>query len=292
MKTIISILTLITFTIILGCGQTANQDKQVIIKNEPVNKKSTSDDLAKIERQKQIRTDSFRLDSAIKDAFRIAQVKFKSDNFTKRYDLIPDDSSYVINIDIVVGRLFKDKQRYFLLRRFVPGITYLDLYKINDGKAERLIEREENGYIRDTIFDVNGDGCKDFLVHWQPLAGSFERNVYDVYLNLPDKGILTTEYGFINPTFSAKEKVIRGVEYGAPGEIGLYKCKWNGLKVDTIEFIYPDVNHKGQFIKTKRSVPKPTEEEGIVLKAVPKEYLKIESYEWFMEFQTMDDKKG
>ena len=23
-------------------------------------------------------------------------------------------------------------------------------------------------YIRDTIFDVNGDGYKDFLVHWYP----------------------------------------------------------------------------------------------------------------------------
>ena len=105
-----------------------------------------------------------------------------------------------------------------------------------------------------------------------------------MYLNQPHKGNFAGDYEFINPTFAAKEKLIRGVEYGQPGEAGLYKYKWNGLQVDTIEFIYPDVHTKGRYIRTKRSAYRPTEKEGIVLKAVPKEYLEIEAYDWFAAF--------
>ena len=277
-------------TIILGCGQTANKNKESYVQTDSIKSIDTRKQLTKEERQKQIeqegRIDSLRLDIALKDAFKIAQTEFKSDNFTKQYELQPDDSSYIINIEILIGRLFKDNQKYFLLRRHVPWATYLDLYKIKGDKAENLLNREQGGmtYIRDTIFDANGDGNKDFLVHWYPSSGCCRRDVYNVYLKQPDKGNFTQDYEFINPTFSAKEKIIRGVEYGHPGEVGLYKYKWNGLQVDTIEFIYPDANNKGQFIKTKKGAYRPTEKEGLVLKAVPKEYQKIESYEWFADF--------
>lgn len=290
MKTTTNILTFIILTIILGCGQTANKNMESYVQTDSIKSIETRKQLTKEERQKQIeqegRIDSLRLDIALKDAFKIAQTEFKSDNFTKQYELQPDDSSYIINIEILIGRLFKDNQKYFLLRRHVPWATYLDLYKIKGDKAENLLNREQGGmtYIRDTIFDANGDGNKDFLVHWYPSSGCCRRDVYNVYLKQPDKGNFTQDYEFINPTFSANEKIIRGVEYGHPGEVGLYKYKWNGLQVDTIEFIYPDANNKGQFIKTKKGVYRPTEKEGVVLKSVPKEYLKIESYEWFADY--------
>lgn len=290
MKTTTNILTFVILTIILGCGQTANQDKVSYVQTDSIKSIDTEKQLTKEEKQKQIeeenRIDSLRLDIALKDAFKIAQKEFKTDNFTKQYELQPDDSSYIIHIEIEIGRLFKDQHKYFLLRRHVPWATFLSLYKLNGDKTENLIEREQGGmtYIRDTIFDANGDGHKDFLVHWYPSSGCCRRDVYNVYLNQPNKGNFTQDYEFINPTFSANEKIIRGVEYGHPGEVGLYKYKWNGLQVDTIEFIYPDANNKGQFIKTKRGAYRPTEKEGVVLKTVPKEYLKIESYEWFADF--------
>jgi hypothetical protein len=39
-----------------------------------------------------------------------------------------------------------------------PWATYLDLYKVQDNDAKKLIYREQDGmtYIRDTIFEVNG----------------------------------------------------------------------------------------------------------------------------------------
>jgi hypothetical protein len=290
MKKTTNILTFIFLTILLGCGQTASQKEKSIIQNDSVQTNEPKKEHTKEEKQKQIekenRIDSLRLDIALKDAFKIAQPAFKTSNFTKQYELQPDDSSYTINIEILIGRLFKDNQKYFLLRRHNSGATYLDLYKVKGNKAEKLIEREQDGmtYIRDTIFDVNGDGHKDFLVHWYPSSGCCRRNVYNVYLNQPDKGNFTHDYEFINPTFSAKEKIIRGIEYGHPGEVGLYKYKWNGLQVDTIEFIYPDALVKKQFIKTKKGAYRPNKKDGIVLKTVPKEYQNIESYEWFADF--------
>jgi hypothetical protein len=290
MKTTTNIVTLIILTILWGCGQTASQDKSSIVKNDSIQTTGLEKEPTKEEKQRiideEIRIDSLRLDNALKNAFKIAHLAFKTENFTKQYEFHPDDSSYAIKIEVLIGRLFKDNQKYFLLRRHIPWATYLNLYKVNGDKAEELIEREQGGmtYIQDTIFDANGDGHKDYLVHWYPSSGCCRREVYNVYLNQPDKGNFTNDYEFINPTFSATEKIIRGVEYGHPGEVGLYKYKWNGLQVDTIEFIYPDANNKGQFIKTKKGAYRPTNKEGTVLKAVPKEYQKIESYEWFADF--------
>ncbi|MBP6539575.1 MAG: hypothetical protein KA234_04525 [Saprospiraceae bacterium] len=290
MKKTANILTLVIMTFLLACGQTANQDEKTHSNNDSIQRIDTVKQLTKEEKQKQVleeeRVDSLHLDIALKNAFKIAQTEFRSHKFTKQYELQPDDSSYIIYIEIVIGRLFNDQIKYFLLRRHVPWATYLNLYKINGDKTVKLIEREQGGmtYIRDTIFDANGDGHKDFLVHWYPSSGCCIRDVNNVYLNQPDKGNFTLDYEFINPTFSSKEKIIRGVEYGHPGEVGLYKYKWNGLQVDTIEFIYPDPNNKGQFIKTKKVAYEPTKKDGIVLKTVPKEYQKIDSYDWFAAF--------
>lgn len=291
MKTIANKMILTTILVtLLGCGRTKNQDENSIVNNDSIQEIELNKELTKEERQKQIkeeyRLDSLRLDVALKDAFKIAMTAFKADNFTKQYEFQPDDSSYVISNEIVIGKLFEGNQKYYLLRRHVPWSTYLDLYKINDEKTEKLLEIVQGGitYIRDTIFDVNGDGHKDFLVHWYPSSGCCRRDVYSVYLNQPKSENFTQEYEFINPTFSTEEKIIRGVGYGHPGEVGLYKYKWNGLQVDTLEFIYPDATNKGQFIKTKKRTYRPSEKEGVVLKTIPKEYQKIESYEWFADF--------
>lgn len=227
MKTTPNILTLTILIISLSCRQTSTPDKETQTKDDSLQSSTAVKNLTNEERQMQFeeynRIDSLNLDIALKHAFKIAKPAFKKNNFKKQLELQPDDSSSVIGIFIEIGQLFKDNQKYFLLRRHLPSATYLDLYKIKGDKSEKLIEREQEGmtYIRDTIFDVNGDGHKDFLVHWYPSSGCCRRNVYNVYLNQPSKENFTSDYQFINPTFSAKEKIIRGVQYGHPGEVGL-----------------------------------------------------------------------
>lgn len=282
---LLEIFILILFT---ACRQ--SEQKNINIRKTEETNNKPKELLTAVERQKQIaeenRIDSLRFEMALQDAFKIARPVFKSDHFKKEYELQPDDSSFSIKTELLIGHLFDDDKKYFLIRRHAPWgplETYINLYEIIEGKANKLIERRQHGYIHDTIFDVNGDNYKDFLVHWYPAVGCCRRDIYNVYLNQPEKGIFTSDYEFINPTFSAKEKIIRGIEYGHPGEAELYKYKWNGLKVDTIEFIYPDFETKNRFIKTKRNTSR-FDKKGIVLKVVPKEYHSIKSYDWFLGF--------
>ena len=65
----------------------------------------------------------------------------------------------------------------------------------------------------------------------------------------------------------------------------MYKYKWNGEKVDTLEYISYEKNQKG--FKTGKiiiSSERPFGENFKVLKrinSVPKEYKLIDGYEWF-----------
>lgn len=291
MKTIKPLIILTVVSLFINCGQTAeetsigtNKSKSVHQKNE-LNKWSSKE-----ERREQIGEqrgiDSLRLDFALRDAFKTAKNQFQNDNFFMEYDIQPDDSSFTVHLEIEIGDIFKNGSKYFLLRRHTPGATYLNIYRVNGGQVEKVLTRKQAGmsYVGDTIFDVNGDEINDFLVHWYPSSGCCRRNTYSVYLNKPS-GMFTSDYEFINPTFSANEKIIRGVGYGHPGEVELYKYKWNGYQIDTIEFIYPEVSKVGQYIKTKKREYYPTTESGQLLKGLPKEYSNISSINWFLSYK-------
>lgn len=139
--------------------------------------------------------------------------------------------------------------------------------------------------MNDTIRDINGDGYYDFVVNWYGVTGCCLKAFSNVYLLRPGQGTFSNSVEFINPTFSPKEKMIRGVCYGHPGQTELYKFKWNGEQTDTLEYVSYEKNDSG--IKTgniilttdipfrrKASIIK-------VLKSVPAEYQKIEGYDWF-----------
>jgi hypothetical protein len=134
-----------------------------------------------------------------------------------------------------------------------------------------------NTFLDSGIKDLNGDGFDDYFIHWYPSSGCCRRDVYDIYLYQTESRKFTDGLQFINPTFSPKEHLVRGVDYGHPGDVGLYKYKWNGFKVDTIEFIFPDTTGKKYYLSKTREFGR----SGKLLTAVPKEYEKIESYDWF-----------
>lgn len=276
------------FTLLIACKHTINQDKKVLKEN--VQKSEIKKELTYEEIRKQveinIRIDSIRLSLAKIDAFKIAKTVFNEDNFSEEYEFYPDDSSDAIEIKIKIGSLFNDNQKYFLLSRRNDWEKYLDLYRIVGDKVETLIEIEHDDEcnLRDTIFDVNGDGFKDFLVHWYPSSGCCIRDIYGVYLYQSNTGKFTEVYEFINPTFSPKEKIIRGVCYGHPGETELYKYKWNGETVDTVEYIYYQKNDQGEItgvISSNNSPNSSKKNKTKLLKSVPNEYKTIEGYDWF-----------
>src|SRR5688572_29725128 len=185
-KKITPMLTLVTAIFIFACGQSSKQRTDLPKQDSLENRRLTKEEKAR-QVEAEHKRDSLRLEFALNNAFNIVKENLTTEHFNKEYELQPDDSSYTISIEITIADLFANNQKYFLLRRHVPWATYVDLYKISDRKSERVIVREQRGmtYVRDTIFDVNGDGLRDFLVHWYPSSGCCRRDIYNVYLNMP-----------------------------------------------------------------------------------------------------------
>ena len=189
------------------------------------------------------------------------------------------------NLDLIVGDLFDNGRAYAMIRRGWSLTTLVDVVEVTNGQAIPLIQirHDHNSYIKDTIFDVNGDGYRDFVIHWYPSSGCCLADVYNVYLYQPDTLKFSADYEFVNPTFYPKEQIIRGVAYGHSGTVPLYKYQWRGAEVDTIEYIYPDQDTAGQYIRTPRRVAYPSADDGVVLHDVPVEYRSMEAYYWFQE---------
>ena len=281
MKTTLRLLTFAILIAFCSCRQNSVNEQAVTHAKDNILSKSTKE-IPKEERQKQIeeenRADSVRLNKLLKEALLVARKNLQFNNFTKKYEVTPDDSSQNFTIDITIGHLFSLNKKHLLIRRINSSAAYLNLYVIKDSDFKSVIFREQTGmsYIKDTIRDVNGDGLKDFLVHWYPSSGCCRRNVYNVYLYQVANGTFTNDYEFINPTFSPKEKLIRGVKYGHPGEVGIYKYKWNGFQVDTVEFIYPDQSDtlNRYYLRTQKELYSSKNVKSTKLKSVPKEYNK------------------
>jgi hypothetical protein len=274
---------------ILVCSFGQPIDNRIVSSNE---QESTQIKLEKrekerIEKRRKIeeedRFDSIRLSKVLDKALIIASRNIDLKSFTLEFDS-ELDSNFIVTTTMKMDTLFSTKYKYLIIHRNSPSLINIDVYIKRDNKFEKVITHEESNltYVNDTIQDVNGDGQKDFLVNWYGNNGCCLKNFYIVYLLHADNGTFSQNYEFINPTFSAKEKVIRGVRYGQPGETELYKFKWNGLKVDTVEYIYPDIRRKGHYLKSDRLPYASKSAKETILKDVPTEYKNIYGYNWFL----------
>lgn len=233
--------------------------------------------------------DSIHQERILKKALEISKHNIKLDSFYTQYDQTID-STHNLTTSIKIGKLFWKNSKHLYIKRKRNWTTFINIYKIKKDNIEffKFIKQDNNTYINDSIYDVNGDGLKDYIVYSYPSSGCCLANKYDVTLFKENDSALTKEYQFINPTFYPKEKIIRGFGYASPNEVNLYKYKWNDFKVDTIEFINPNFNKKGEYIRTKHKLFYATEKDGVVLKSVPKEYHKINDFNWVIG----DVKKG
>jgi hypothetical protein len=229
--------------------------------------------------------DSIRLIHALQKAELLASQKIAFQNFRDTFKTI-SDSSFILTTTLTIDSLFNRK--CLRIYRETPGAIYSDIYFVKGDKFEKMLALDKWGltYNKDTIFDVNSDGNDDYLINWYGASGCCLKNFYDVYL-LKDTGAFSEKYTFINPTFSTAENIIRGVNYGHPGETELYKYKWSGFIVDTVEFIYPDKNKKGEYVKSKY-LPwdkRNSEQQNFKLESIPDEYKGIYGYDWFTGFE-------
>lgn len=228
------------------------------------------------------RLDSLENSRGLNHALEYAKQHLAEDAYFQHL-LLHFDSSYSIEMDLQFGALFEKSKKHLLVRRTYTASVFFDFFELEtDSFIHVFTEIEyDMGFNGDTLYDVNGDGYKDFLIERGTLNGCCLADHTYVFLYQFPGRKFSERYSFVNATFFPKEKIIRGVGGGHSGETGLYKYRWNGSHIDTIEYIYPDVICRGQYIKTKGEFYKPTINDGVVLKAVPKEYHKIKAFDWF-----------
>ncbi len=229
-------------------------------------------------------TDSLRLVKVLQDALIIANQNIDKDKCIKKYEVLCD--SLPVSVEINLNYHFTKKNPHLLIRRSEPSAVCIDIYSKIGNKFEKVVSHEQWSmtYVNDTIQDINGDGLNDFVVNWYGSTGCCLKGFSNVYLLRKGEKTFSESFQFINPTFSPKEKIIRGVCYGHPGETEMYKYRWNGEKVDTLEYISYERNEKGKTGKIIISTHKPYGDNFKTLKilnSVPPEYIKIEGYDWF-----------
>jgi hypothetical protein len=236
------------------------------------------------ERERQEYADSLALDEVLKDALKIANQNIDKDKFITNYEVTPD--SIPVSVEINIDYHFTAKNQHLIIRRIEPSVVYIDIYSKGDEQFEKVVSHEELtlAYVNDTIQDINGDGLKDFVENWYGQNGCCLKAFSNVFLLRQDQKAFSKNFEFINPTFSPKEKIIRGVCYGPPGETEMYKERWNGENVEVVEYVFYERNTKGKTGKVIVSTARLNEDNFKILKVLnsaPNEYKKIDGYNWF-----------
>lgn len=289
MKTTIHILIFVIFTTLVSCGQT-NSKKNISVvtadsKQTTIDKKEQELLEKRREIEKQDNADSIRLDKILQDALKIANQNFGKGKFKKKYEVSIDSIPVIVEINL--DYYFTKISPHLIIRRNDPSAIYIDIYSKSKTKFEKVVSHEQWAmtYVNDTIRDINGDGFNDFVVNWYGANGCCLKAFSNVYLLRQDKKSFSKNFEFINPTFSPREKIVRGVCYGHPGETELYKYKWNGELIDTLEYVSYEKDNKGvKTGKILKTMDRPSGDQFKVLKvlnSVPTEYRKIEGYDWF-----------
>jgi hypothetical protein len=291
MRTTIHILTLVFIVTLVSCGHSNGKKENTLVTADTLRVTLDKKEKERLEKRRKIEEqdykDSLRLEKVLQDALKIASQNISKDRFIGKYEVSPD--SIPVSVEINLDYHFTKVNPHLIVRRNDPNAIYIDIYSKDDNKFERVVSHEEwtMTYVNDTIRDINGEGLKDFVVNWYGSSGCCLKAFSNIYLQRPDKKAFSNNFEFINPTFSPKEKVIRGICYGHPGETEMYKYQWRGEKIDTLEYVSYEKNDKG--VKTGKiiiSTDRPFRDKFKTLKvlnSVPIEYRKIEGYDWFTE---------
>lgn len=228
--------------------------------------------------------DSIRLSRTLNNAEVVAQQMLYTGKTFREFDQIID-SLFHVKTTISRSAFFSPDFEHVIIKREAPNNVLIDIYVIQNQKLTSVLKHDQWAltYVSDTLKDINGDGYKDYVLNWYGSNGCCLKGFSDVYLYQPKTGTFTDQFEFINPTFLPKEKVIRGVCYGHPGETEMYTYKWKGEAIDTIEYISYEKKDNGE--KTGKFISCKKARQGIKdikrLNAMPEEYKSIEGYDWF-----------
>jgi hypothetical protein len=291
MKKIINILLIVLAITNFSCEKPNKRKSNILNRSDSLKLMTDRKNQDYLDKQRQIedqkRIDSLRFDKILSKALKIAEQNSDKDVFRNTFVEPANDSSCQVEVIISSDFFFTKQYPHLIIRRTSPGTIYIDIFSKNNKKFVKVLAHEQwdMEYTGDTIRDVNGDNLKDFIVNWYGSSGCCLKAFSNVYLLMSDKKSFFMNSEFINPTFSPEEQIIRGICYGHPGETEMYKYKWKGEKVDTLEYVYYEKNSKGEktgMILVSNRIPYGNN--FIILKRlseVPMEYTTIKGFDWF-----------
>lgn len=274
-------------SLFLSCNKSEKTKGNSVVTNDStsVSKNESNRLQSRKEIAGQEKMDSLMMTEVLSEALIIASKNSNKTKFKDKFE-IQSDNLGIIEVNMDLGNHLDKISPSLIIRRQTSSLVYIDIFSKTGNKFQKLISHElwSLTYVNDTIRDINGDGLKDFVVNWYGSAGCCLKAFSNIYLLRPDN-TFSKNFEFINPTFSPKEKVIRGVCYGQPGQTEMYKYKWDGEKVDTLEYVYFEKkgeNKTGKVIISNRNPYDANIKIFKKLNEVPAEYKQIEGYDWFM----------
>jgi hypothetical protein len=253
-----------------------------------VQSKSTESSNIKDGETKKIRNSQIQhfeiLEKSVETNLTIALKNLDKSEFDLKIEETDSARNQIVNSELHFGNFLTTNRKHLLMRRFYEDECHIDLFVFENYKFNNLLShvQTDHSYNKDTIYDVNGDELNDLVIYWHPSASCCPASIQSVYLARKNDQTFEKEIEFVNPTFSSREKVIRGVEYGQPEEIGLYKFKWVKNQVDTLEYIFHSRDKSGGFIKINHSNVKNQKFDTIPLTKLPNEYKNINEIDWFL----------
>jgi hypothetical protein len=277
---------LILFVLLFSCRQPHGDKERSNVKLDTTITNEIKNLAGGLEREEQNDSDSLILLKVLEGSLKLATENIGKGMFHKEYE-VRQQGDFKITIEISLDHHFSNQYSHLIIRRISPDAVYLDIYSVNENEFKKLISYEQWAmvYRKDTIVDVNGDGLKDFVVNGYGANGCCLKAFDDVYLAREDHKTFSKSFQFLNPTFSPLEKIIRGVCYGFAGETSMYKYKWNGERVDTLEYISYEKDEygkkTGKVIATKHASLRKNERILKQFDSVPNEYTTIAGYDWF-----------
>ena len=269
---------------LIGCLSSAKQQKELSTEN-------VSDTLVVVKDTENV--DERRLKEAMTDALQKIRDSLYGKEGEYTYDFDTAEERYApIGVAIKVGK-YTEGAYYAVIHAFDQAEALINLYDLDKGTVREKVSETLPLLAdpSDTIFDANGDKVKDFVLRFYPSSGCCRRDIYHLYLSPEKKEGQLSYIELINPTFYPKEHLIRGIGYGWPGHVELYKYRWRGEGLDildTLEYILPDVATKGKTFLKGRNLYGFTKEKEIRLTKLPEEYQTVIGLDYFLDYTAED----
>lgn len=214
----------------------------------------------------------FSLSQVEQDSLRTA--KIISDLIQNQKEDVEKDS-----LTFLSGHLFSKSVNHKYIRISTRLKTYIHVYSEEDKYLEPIFTESVHrvSFVKDSIFDINGDRVIDLAIHWYPSSGCCLADIYDCYIYDEQTDKFSEKVEIPNPTFYPDQFQTYSMTYGQPGETEFFEFKWANNSLDTLKSYEWNDRNQSHIILTDFESATKTD-----LTEIPKKLEALYGYYWFV----------